>query len=149
MSLHILICIKNKYSYFFQIAQKGNFIQTKKFAMKIAQLKISFWYLLMKWGSKKLLRGFVSHKLTAYLSVFNLFLTQWIMAILSKECKPDNLEPQNSLNLSLTNIWGFCTNFVECESFLESNFPDILALCETNLDDSTDSENYLWQVIFL
>ena len=48
MSLHILICIKNKYSYFFQIAQKGNFIQTKKFAMKIAQLKISFWYLLMK-----------------------------------------------------------------------------------------------------
>ena len=149
MSLHILICIKNKYSYFFQIAQKGNFIQTKKFAIKIAQLKISFWCLLMKWGSKKLLHGFVSHKLTAYLSVFNLFLTQWIMAILSKECKPDNLEPQNSLNLSLTNIWGFCTNFVECESFLESNFPDILALCETNLDDSTDSENYLWQVIFL
>ena len=136
----------NTYSYFFQIAQKNNFIQTKKFAMKIAQLKISFWYLLMKWGSKKLLQGFVSHKLTAYLSVFNLFLTQCIMAILSKA---DNLEPQNSLKLSLTNIWGFCTNFVECESFLESNFPDILALCETNLDDSTNSDNYLWQVIFL
>ena len=69
--------------------------------MKIAQLKISFWYLLMKRGSKKLLQGFVSHKLTAYLSVFNLFLTQCIMAILSKA---DNLEPQNSLKLSLTNI---------------------------------------------
>ena len=27
-------------------------------------------------------------------------------------------------------------NFVGCESFLESNSPDILALCETNLDDS-------------
>ena len=27
-------------------------------------------------------------------------------------------------------------NFVDCESFLESNSPDILALCETNLDDS-------------
>ena len=33
-------------------------------------------------------------------------------------------------------------NFVDCESFLESNSPDILALCETNLDDSTDSGNF-------
>ena len=32
-------------------------------------------------------------------------------------------------------------NFVDCESFLESNSPDILALCETNLDDSIDSGN--------
>ena len=30
-------------------------------------------------------------------SVFNLFLTQWIMAILLKGCKPDNFEPHNSL----------------------------------------------------
>ena len=27
---------------------------------------------------------------------FNLFLTQWIMAMLSKRCKPDNFEPHNS-----------------------------------------------------
>ena len=33
-------------------------------------------------------------------------------------------------------------NFVDCESFLESNSPDILALCETNLDDSIDSGNF-------
>ena len=32
-------------------------------------------------------------------------------------------------------------NFAECESFLQSNSPDILALCETNLDDSIDSGN--------
>ena len=32
-------------------------------------------------------------------------------------------------------------NFVYCESFLESNSSDILALCETNLDDSIDSGN--------
>ena len=31
------------------------------------------------------------------------------------------------------------SNFVECISFLESNSPDILALCETKLDDSIDS----------
>ena len=33
-------------------------------------------------------------------------------------------------------------NFVDCESFLESNYPDILALFETNLDDSIDSGNF-------
>ena len=43
--------------------------------------------------------------------------------------------------LSFTNIRGLRSNFVDCESFLESNSPDILALCETNLDDSIDSGN--------
>ena len=76
----------------------------------------------------KLLQGLVSHELAAYLSVFNLFLTQWIMAILSKGCKPDNFEPDNSLKLSFTNIWRLYFNFVECESFLESNLLTIL-LC--------------------
>ena len=64
------------------------------------------------------------------------------MAILSKACKPDNFESQNSLKLSFMNIRGLRLNFVDCESFLESNSPDILALCETNLDDSTDSGNF-------
>ena len=63
------------------------------------------------------------------------------MVILSKGCKPDNFEPHNSLKRSFTNIRGFRSNFVKCESFLESKFPDILALCETNLDESIDSGN--------
>ena len=61
------------------------------------------------------------------------------MAILSKTCKPHNFESHNSLRLSLKNICVHLSNFVDCESFLESNSPDILALCETNLDDSIDS----------
>ena len=64
------------------------------------------------------------------------------MAILSKACKPDNFESHNSLKLSFTNIQGLCSNFVDCESFLESNSPDILELCETNLDDSIDSRYF-------
>ena len=64
------------------------------------------------------------------------------MAILSKVCKPDNFESRNSLKLSFTNIRGLCSNLVDCEFFLESNCPDILALCETNLDDSIDSGNF-------
>ena len=64
------------------------------------------------------------------------------MAILSKACKSDNFESHNSVKLSFEIIWGFCLNFVECVSFLESNSPDALALCETNLDDSIDSGNF-------
>ena len=64
------------------------------------------------------------------------------MAILSKAWKPYNFESHNSLKLSFTNIRGLRSNFVDCESFLESNSPDILALCETNLDDSIDSGNF-------
>ena len=68
------------------------------------------------------------------------------MTILSKVCKPDNFESYNSLKLSFTNIWGLRSNFVECESFLESNSPDILTLCDTSLDNSISSDNV---VIFL
>ena len=64
------------------------------------------------------------------------------MAILSKACKPDNFTSHNSLKLSFTNTRGLRSNFVDCESFLGSNSPDILALCETNLDDSIDSGNF-------
>ena len=88
----------------------------------------------------------VSHELTAYLSIFNLFK---LMAISSKACKPDNFESRNSPKLSFTNIQGLRSTFVDCESFLESNSPDILALCETNLDDSIDSGSFSVRVIFL
>ena len=64
------------------------------------------------------------------------------MAILSKACKPENFELLNSLKLSFMNIWGLHSNFVDCESFLESNSLDIPAQCETNLDESTDSGNF-------
>ena len=64
------------------------------------------------------------------------------MNILSKTCKPDNFESHISLKLSFTNIQGLRSNFVDCEFLLESNSPDILALCETNLDDSIDSGNF-------
>ena len=64
------------------------------------------------------------------------------MAILIKASKPDNFESHNSLKLSFTNNRGLHFNFVDSKSFFESNSPDILALCETNLDDSIDSGNF-------
>ena len=63
------------------------------------------------------------------------------MAILSKACKTDNFELRKSPKFSFTNIQGLRSGSVDCES-CESNFPDILALCETNLDDSIDSVNF-------
>ena len=53
------------------------------------------------------------------------------MAMLSKACKPDNFELHNSLKLSFMNIRGLRSNFVDCESFFESNSPDILVLAQT------------------
>ena len=53
------------------------------------------------------------------------------------------------LNLSFKNIQGLRSNFIECESFLESNSPGILALRETNLDDLIDSRNFSVRVISL
>ena len=52
-----------------------------------------------------------------------------------------NFESRNSLKRSFTNIQGLCLYFVECESFLESNSPDIV-LCATNVNDSIDSGNF-------
>ena len=64
------------------------------------------------------------------------------MTILSKACKPDNFQSHNSLKLSFTNVGGLRSNSVDCESFLESNSSDILALCETILNYSIDSGNF-------
>ena len=45
---------------------------------------------------KILSQGLMPHEFTVYLSIFNLFyLTQQIMVILSKGCKPDNFESYN------------------------------------------------------
>ena len=63
------------------------------------------------------------------------------MVILSKACKPGNFKLQYSLKISLRNIRVLRLSFVDCESFLELNSPDIFVLRETNLDDSIDSGN--------
>ena len=63
------------------------------------------------------------------------------MVIFLKGHKPDNFDSHNSLKVSFTNIRGLLSSFVEYESFLESNSPDVLGLCETNLD-STDYGNF-------
>ena len=63
------------------------------------------------------------------------------MVIISKGCEPDNFEVHNSLKLSFTNIWHLCSNFVDVNLSLNKTL-DILALCETNLDDLIDSGNF-------
>ena len=47
-----------------------------------------------------------------------------------------------SVKHSFMNIRGLHSSFVDCKSFLESNSPDIIALCEKNLDDSVDSGTF-------
>ena len=71
------------------------------------------------------------------------------MAILLKGCKVDGFQSHGSLKLSFTSIQVLYLNFVECKFFLESNSPDILALCVRNLDDSIDSGNFSIRGFFL
>ena len=59
----------------------------------------------------------------------------------SKVWKSDGFESHDSLNLRLTDIQHLCLNFVGCESFLESNSSDMLAVYETDLKDSIDSSS--------
>ena len=95
-----------------------------------------------QWGSKNYFKDLYLMNSQPTFPFLTFFLTQRIMAILSKECKLDNFKPHNFLKLSFTKHWGLHSNFVEHESFLESNSLDILALCETKLDDSTDFDNF-------
>ena len=59
------------------------------------------------------------------------------MTILSKVCKPDKFESHNSLKLSFTNIWCLCSNFADCESFLECCF----------VWDKLGWLNWFWQLL--
>ena len=103
-----------------------------------------------QWGSQKLLHGLVSHELTVYRSIFNQFKVNELWSYYQRACKPDNFESGHySLKLSFTNIRGFCSNFVDCKSFLESNSPDIYTLCVTNLNDSIDSSNFSVRVYLI
>ena len=75
-------------------------------------------------------------------SCFCPFLNQWITTILSKGYNPDNFESNNSLKLTFTNIRGLRSNFVECESLLESNSPSIFPLWDKPGWLSIDSGNF-------
>ena len=96
------------------------------------------WQMSSQWASQKLFKDrclMNSHPTFLFLTFLNLMNYGHI----TKAC---NFELHNSLKLNFTNIWCLRSNFVDFESFLESNSPDILAVCETNLDDSIDSGSF-------
>ena len=86
---------------------------------------------------RKSIQGLVCPNLTAHVSALELFLTHQ-MIILSIGCKPNNFQSHKSLNPSFINIQGLYLNFAEYES------PPLtfLLLCETILDDWSDSGNF-------
>ena len=86
----------------------------------------------------------MSHELTACLSIFDLFKLNELWPYYQKHVNQIilNCKTLESLVLRIFKVQGLRSNFVDCESLLESNSPDILALCETNLDDSIDSGNF-------
>ena len=57
-----------------------------------------------------------------------------------KQKLPTPASQDNGIKTDIVSVVDL--NFVDCESFLESNSPDVLALCEANLDGSIDSANF-------
>ena len=84
------------------------------------------WQMSSQWGSQKFLQGLVSHELTTYLSIFDKFLTQRIMAILSKGSKPDKFEPHISLKLSLRIFKAFVPVLLSMNLFLNQTLVTFL-----------------------
>ena len=102
------------------------------------------WHMSSQCGSKRLLQGLVSHELTAYLSIFNPFLNQWVMVILSKECNP-----HNSLNLSFTNIRGLLSFVLNITFSLNQTPLTFLLYVRQTWMTQLILAIYLWGVIFL
>ena len=68
---------------------------------------VMLWQMTSQWGSPKLLQGLVSLELNLPFCFFYLFLTWWIMTILSKSCTPDNshqLLPKTTITTTPKNL---------------------------------------------
>ena len=82
----------------------------------------------------------MSHELKTYLSIFNLFKLSELWPYYQKHV--------NQIILNLTTLWNLALRIFE--TFVRIllivnyslNHSNILALCETNLDDSIDSVNF-------
>ena len=81
----------------------------------------------------------MSHELTAYLSIFNL---SKLWPYYQKHVNQIILNYTILYTLPLQIFETFVQILLIMNLSFESNSPDILALCETNLDDFIDSGNF-------
>ena len=79
----------------------------------------------------------------------NLFLTQWIMAILSKRCKPDNFEEHNSLKLSFKIFEVFVPFLLNVNLSLNQTLLIFLLYVSQTWITQMILTIFLWGVIFL
>ena len=102
-----------------------------------------------QWKWQKLLQGLMSHELVTYFSVFNLFLTLWIITILSKGSKPDNFEPHNSLKCSLWIFETFMLFLLNVNLFLNKTLLRFLCSVRQTWATQLILAISLWGIIFL
>ena len=104
-----------------------SFVMTDELAMRVTKSYFRYWCLMNSQSTFLFLTYFDSMKWSYYQKHVN-----------------HNCEPHKSVKLGLTNTQGLCSNFVECESFLKSNSPDILVLCKKKLGWL----NWFWKFLF-
>ena len=66
-----------------------------------------------------------------------------IMSPNRKNCFKKPPPPPTCINLSFTNIRGLRSNFSFVETFLMQKSPDLLAMCETNLNNEISSSDFM------
>ena len=81
--------------------------------------------------------------LTVNFTLMCIFFTFSSRSHAKSKSKSDNSKPKSlpPLTVYYTNVRGLRGNFTDFEAFFLKNYPDIFALCETNLhDDIQDSD---------
>ena len=84
----------------------------------------------------------MSHELAVYLFIFNLFKLDELWSYYQKHVNQIILNHPILYRLALRIFEAFVRIVLIVNSFLESNSPDILPLCETPLDDWIDFGNF-------
>ena len=74
--------------------------------------------------------------------LFDLISLICLILTINNKSKSGYCKPPIPFSLSFTNIRGLRGNFSHVEFFLANSLPDILAICETNLDSSVSSLNF-------
>ena len=121
--------------------------ETWKISNCLVKKSCYFWwcrYSLGPWVSFFMTDEFTVMSLMNLYRTFLIFASFWLneMVILSKVPQPHTFESRSFLKLNFTNIWSLRSNFIGNESYLKPTSSDILALYDTNIEESIYSSNF-------
>ena len=107
-----------------------------------------FWQMSSQWGSQNYFKDWYLMKWQPTF-LFLTILTQWIMVIISKGCKPDNFKSHNSLKLNFTKFEVFIQVLLNVNLSLNQTLLTFLLYMKQTWMTQLILTIFLWGVIFL